>query len=282
MAGALSPISEGPAAASSAAAAAASAANADTSATNASASAVASAASEASAALDATFVEDSLSAVSVAINFDSSTSMADPGSADMRFNHATPASVTQIAISANSAETGNPDLSAYIATWADSTSTVKAFLVIRKDGEPATFAIYTITGAITDNGTWLQIPVAHTTSTGTFSNTDGLHLQQSRSGDAGTTADSVTWIVKNTTYTAVAWDGIFADTSGGAFTVTLPATPSLDDRVAFVDSTTSFITNNLTVGRNGETIMGLAEDMTASTNNAAFMLVYTGTDWRIA
>ena len=38
----------------------------------------------------------------------------------------------------------------------------------------------------------------------------------------------------------------------------------------------SFDTNNLTVGRNSEKIMGLSEDLTVATERAAFTLVYSG------
>ena len=48
------------------------------------------------------------------------------------------------------------------------------------------------------------------------------------------------------------------------------------DAVTFVDLNGTFQTNNLTVDRNGNEIMNLAEDMTATINHAAFTLVYTG------
>lgn len=75
----------------------------------------------------------------------------------------------------------------------------------------------------------------------------------------------------------------FCDTSGGAFTVTLPSTPTKGDRVRIFDVTSSFDSNNLTVGRNGNPIMGDAADLVVSTEGAAFELVfYDGTQgWRI-
>ena len=36
-----------------------------------------------------------------------------------------------------------------------------------------------------------------------------------------------TWVTKTTTYTALSGDKIFANTTGGAFTITLPAAPAL-------------------------------------------------------
>ena len=43
-----------------------------------------------------------------------------------------------------------------------------------------------------------------------------------------------------------------------------------------LDLAGTFATNNLTVDRNGENIMGLAQNLTSSTNNEGFLLVYSG------
>jgi hypothetical protein len=48
------------------------------------------------------------------------------------------------------------------------------------------------------------------------------------------------WTLKTTTYTAVANDGIIADTSGGIWTLTLPATPSTGDSTTKI-ATTAFV-----------------------------------------
>ena len=81
--------------------------------------------------------------------------------------------------------------------------------------------------------------------------------------------------VKTTTYTAVAGEGVFADTSGGAWTLTLPASPTIGDEVSFVDYAGTFDTNALTIGRNSENIQGAAADLTVSIERAANTLVYT-------
>jgi len=88
-------------------------------------------------------------------------------------------------------------------------------------------------------------------------------------------AGGTSWqAIKTGTYTAVAGQGIFANTTGGAFTVTLPASPSLGDEVTIVDYAGTFDTNNLTVGRNSQPIMGTAADLTVSIERAGFTLVY--------
>jgi len=81
--------------------------------------------------------------------------------------------------------------------------------------------------------------------------------------------------VDTTTFTAVAGEGYFCNTSGGAFTATLPASPSLGDEVSFIDYGATFDTANLTVGRNSEPIQGAAADLTVAVERAAFTLVYT-------
>ena len=75
----------------------------------------------------------------------------------------------------------------------------------------------------------------------------------------------------------------FCNTSGGAFTVTLPAAPVKGDSVRIFDIAKTFDTQNLTIGRNGNPIMGDAADLVVSTEGAAFELVfYDGTQgWRI-
>jgi cytoskeletal protein CcmA (bactofilin family) len=81
--------------------------------------------------------------------------------------------------------------------------------------------------------------------------------------------------VKTSNFTASAGQGVFCNTSGGAFTLTLPASPSIGDEVSFVDYAGTFDTENLTIGRNSENIQGSAADLTVSVERAANTLVYT-------
>ena len=75
----------------------------------------------------------------------------------------------------------------------------------------------------------------------------------------------------------------FCNTSSAAFTVTLPASPVKGDSVRIFDANKTFDTNNLTIDRNGNPIMGDAANMVVSTEGAAFeMVFYDGTQgWRI-
>ena len=80
--------------------------------------------------------------------------------------------------------------------------------------------------------------------------------------------------VKTSTFTAVAGEGYFINTTGGAFEMDLPA-GSIGDEIAFVDYAGTFDTNALTIDQNGtEKIAGSTDPLTVSTERAANTLVY--------
>ena len=73
---------------------------------------------------------------------------------------------------------------------------------------------------------------------------------------------------------AVTGVGYFCDTTTAAFTVTLPLSPSAGAVIGICDYANTFATNNLTVGRNGSNIGGIAANATLSTNGLAVTFVY--------
>ena len=83
----------------------------------------------------------------------------------------------------------------------------------------------------------------------------------------------------NATVTAGA--GVLANTTSGAFTITLPASPATGNQVLIVDSASTFGTNNLTVGRNGSTISGIADDLALDISGITVTLVYNGSTWTV-
>ena len=78
----------------------------------------------------------------------------------------------------------------------------------------------------------------------------------------------------STTTTAVSGQGYFIDTTSASHTINLPASASIGDFVAIKDYAGTFGTNNLTIGRNGHNIQGIANDSSISTNRASLLLVY--------
>ena len=80
---------------------------------------------------------------------------------------------------------------------------------------------------------------------------------------------SVNWqtSIKTANFTAASGEGYFCDTASvGAFTLTLPSSPSVGDIVALKDYASNFATANLTIGRGGSNLNGNAGDRTLNTN----------------
>ena len=73
---------------------------------------------------------------------------------------------------------------------------------------------------------------------------------------------------------AVAGVGYFTDTSGSAFNITLPASPSAGAVIAVADYANNWNTNAVTLLRNGSNIEGAADDFLCNQQGAAITFVY--------
>jgi len=79
---------------------------------------------------------------------------------------------------------------------------------------------------------------------------------------------------KTSPFTAVSGDGFFVNTTSGAITVTLPASPSAGDIIALKDYANTWDTNNVTICRNGSKICGIAANTTLDTESQSVTLIY--------
>jgi len=114
-----------------------------------------------------------------------------------------------------------------------------------------------------DSGDTITIPAGATiTNNGTAA------------GFGATGAASWDTTVKTSGFTAVSGVGYFVNTTAGAITVTLPASPSAGDVVAVSDYAGTADTNNITIARNGSNINGAAADLIVNKENSAVTLVY--------
>lgn len=82
---------------------------------------------------------------------------------------------------------------------------------------------------------------------------------------------------KNASFTAAKNFLYMIDTTGGAVTVTLPASPATGDQLLLMDQKRYFATNNLTIGRNGKNINGAASDVVSKSTGALIRCVYNST-----
>ena len=89
-------------------------------------------------------------------------------------------------------------------------------------------------------------------------------------------AGGVAWqaVVTGAT-TMVSGRGYFVNTTSSAFTMTLPASPSIGNYVRIIDYAGTFDSNTCTIGRNSEKIAGASADMTVTTERAGLELVFT-------
>jgi hypothetical protein len=122
------------------------------------------------------------------------------------------------------------------------------------------------------------VPASYTLTLPTATGTADQILVTDGSGNLSFTDNSggTSWqAVKTTGFTGAAGEGYFCDTTGGAFTATLPV-GVLGDEISFIDYAGTFDTNNLTIAPNGaEKIQGSAASLTVSVERAGLTLVYT-------
>ena len=95
---------------------------------------------------------------------------------------------------------------------------------------------------------------------------------QSGFGRSGT----VNWdtTIKTSNFTATSGSGFFVDTSSGAVTVTLPASPSAGDIVSVADYAGTSATNKITIARNSSNIEGVASNSVIDSNRTAVTLIF--------
>jgi hypothetical protein len=104
-------------------------------------------------------------------------------------------------------------------------------------------------------------------------------------GPAGPTGPqaNINYTVVSSPQTLSNSQNIAADTTGGTFTLTLPANPSAGDSIDIFDYSETFDTNPLTIARNGQRIESLEENLVCNVEGAYFTMIYTGATrgWQI-
>lgn len=78
-------------------------------------------------------------------------------------------------------------------------------------------------------------------------------------------------------------DEVFADTTSGIITLTLPATAITGNKVKVIDTKGTWGTNKCTIARNGNKIAGATSDLDLTVPNDQVELVFysTTSDWRV-
>ena len=86
-------------------------------------------------------------------------------------------------------------------------------------------------------------------------------------------------IYKNAAFAAAAAQSYLVDTSAGAVTATLSASPTTGDTIWFQDANNQWAQNIFTINPNGKTIAGQSGNKVLNTSDLNFGLWYNGTTW---
>jgi hypothetical protein len=140
------------------------------------------------------------------------------------------------------------------------------------DGAPdALNTLNELAAALDDNADILDLYLTQSSASSTYATQAELAAFSSEE-----------FLIKAEAYTAVAGNVVFVNSASGAYTITLPSSPTLGDRVRIIDLANNAATNNITIGRNSQNIDGVASNFIIDINNAGVEFIYTNATygWR--
>jgi len=119
----------------------------------------------------------------VLMAWETTTTDTDQGVGKVWTNHATPASATVLYM--DDVEDASASINSWVDSWDDSTHAISGTVTIYTNTDPAIFAIYDVTGAVTSATTYSKIAVTYITGAGTFVDAAPVSVMFVRSGDDG-------------------------------------------------------------------------------------------------
>ena len=134
----------------------------------------------------------------------------------------------------------------------------------------------------------IKVDTIENTSGNNIISKSGTTVTLGKSGDtvavasgASLTGAGLSWqsAVKTANFTAVSGEGYFVNTTGGAFEIDLPTSPSVGDEIEFVDFARKFGTNALTLDQGSNKFqarVGSTKKPVFDTNGQHVRIVYSG------
>ena len=145
-----------------------------------------------------------------------------------------------------------------------------------------TASISNTTGALVVNG---GVGIKGNVSTDGIIFADGTRQISAASGTGGSSSSSLaSWTVINSNYTVGNNIQLLANSTGGTFTITLPASPVTSNVIVIADGcspNTGWSNNNVLVNPNGRTIEGIADTLALNISQSSVSLIYDGATWQV-
>ena len=168
------------------------------------------------------------------MTWDNSTADADNGAGKIAWNNATIACATVLYV--DDVDDAGATIQPYVDTWdAVTNTTAKGYVQITKEGTTSTYALFKVSGAVTDATGYSKIAVTHVVSNGSFSDGDGVGVQFIQSGNDGSGAmdnfilsdgSATQTIADGNTMTVAAGNGVTTAVTA-TDTVTITANPAM-------------------------------------------------------
>jgi hypothetical protein len=200
------------------------------------------------------------------------TNMTAPDDTSLKFDvdvTSTFSGLGNIAIDAD--DVYSADISDWVAAWDDAgQSGSKGTLTIRQIHTPSNFMIADVTSSVTDNTSWLQVPVVLRSSNGTFTDNTEISVQFAPAGSDGSDgAGSVS--VAFQTFTPTSGTSVVADDATDTMTLTEGSCIGITGTGASDDITIGIPDNCITVGQiaSGGVASAEVQDNTLSADDLA-------------
>jgi len=128
----------------------------------------------------------------LAMTWETTTTDADQGAGKISANNGTISSATVLYL--DDVDDAGADISTFVQSWDDASNSVaRGFVRIEKEGTASTFALFKVSGSVTDASGYSKVAVTHIVSSGTLSDGDGVgvHFTQSGADGSGDMSDLV-------------------------------------------------------------------------------------------